>query len=883
MDQRPLPPSQALNTKIRDYFAAARQPVSADSWLSRPEFPTSAEVMDLDGIPDDEGSDDGYLRENISMGSNRIEGAWDSKEHYLSTHYELLREDSVKPIREAVAQIKHLPLANEDEYQGTISVYERVYMTAVIFSTRGIALRVIFSLARAGKRIHWEQSKRLLQGSLVVLTPANDRFKTKAKTVVAVVAARPLAGVQQNPPEIDLFVGRTEEIHIDPQQEWIMIEERSSYFEADRYTLQALQKIMREPFPLSEHLVAVQSEVKPPVYVQDNPYMDLSSVFAASKESNHENVDIVRGWPTSVNTELDESQLAALRRILTKRLAIVQGPPGTGKTHVSSVAIKALVNNMASGDPPIVVACQTNHALDQLLRHVAVFEPDFIRLGGRSKDQDVVKNRTLYAVRESMKISPIAGCWKKPAIKRMKDLERTMTLLLSPLEAGKGPLDHKLFQSIGLLTPDQSDSLERGALEWVQHGNSSDNIKPIALWLGTGLVPVQRKQVPEEFGYEYEEVDLEFEQLKEMEAENRTKDDEDFETLSGNVVYLADNFTGRQVAGMTEGKIRKLLERPDLWKIPEKFRGAVYRYLQHQMKQTITAQFRQEAKKYSELAEQRKVGGWEQDVAILKQQKVIGLTTTGFSKYRPLISGLDPKIVMIEEAAETLEAPVIATCLPSLEHLILVGDHQQLRPHCHNKEYEDEPWNLNVSLFERLVKNEVEFSTLSRQRRMIPEIRRILKPIYGNLIKDHPSVEDSEVRPSVPGMGGVNSFFFSHAWPESRDNYMSSVNHKEAEMIVGFFDHLVYNGMQAKDITVLTFYNGQRKVLLNALRNHPNLQSSYFNVVTVDSYQGEENDVVLLSLVRSNSEGKIGFLSVENRVCVALSRAQRGLYIFGKQ
>ncbi|KAK5020741.1 hypothetical protein LTR60_000263 [Cryomyces antarcticus] len=236
---------------------------------------------------------------------------------------------------------------------------------------------------------------------------------------------------------------------------------------------------------------------------------------------------------------------------------------------------------------------------------------------------------------------------------------------------------------------------------------------------------------------------------------------------------------------------------------------------------------------------------------------------------------------MIEEAAETLEAPVIATCLPSLEHLILVGDHQQLRPHCHNKEYEDEPWNLNVSLFERLVKNEVEFSTLSRQRRMIPEIRRILKPIYGNLIKDHPSVEDSEVRPSVPGMGGVNSFFFSHAWPESRDNYMSSVNHKEAEMIVGFFDHLVYNGMQAKDITVLTFYNGQRKVLLNALRNHPNLQSSYFNVVTVDSYQGEENDVVLLSLVRSNSEGKIGFLSVENRVCVALSRAQRGLYIFG--
>ena len=52
-------------------------------------------------------------------------------------------------------------------------------------------------------------------------------------------------------------------------------------------------------------------------------------------------------------------------------------------------------------------------------------------------------------------------------------------------------------------------------------------------------------------------------------------------------------------------------------------------------------------------------------------------------------------------------------------------------------------------------------------------------------------------------------------------------------------------------------------------------------VVTVDSYQGEENTVILLSLVRSNSQGTIGFLEVENRVCVALSRARSGFYLFG--
>ena len=52
-------------------------------------------------------------------------------------------------------------------------------------------------------------------------------------------------------------------------------------------------------------------------------------------------------------------------------------------------------------------------------------------------------------------------------------------------------------------------------------------------------------------------------------------------------------------------------------------------------------------------------------------------------------------------------------------------------------------------------------------------------------------------------------------------------------------------------------------------------------VCAVDNFQGEENDIILLSLVRSNEEGKIGFLQIENRVCVALSRAKKGFYCTG--
>lgn len=52
-------------------------------------------------------------------------------------------------------------------------------------------------------------------------------------------------------------------------------------------------------------------------------------------------------------------------------------------------------------------------------------------------------------------------------------------------------------------------------------------------------------------------------------------------------------------------------------------------------------------------------------------------------------------------------------------------------------------------------------------------------------------------------------------------------------------------------------------------------------IIVVDNYQGEESDIILLSLVRSNERGDVGFLKTENRICVALSRAKYGLYIMG--
>lgn len=635
---------------------------------------------------------------------------------------------------------------------------------------------------------------------------------------------------------------------------------------------------------MQEHLVELDRNISAPKYIQQNPKTDMSSVFQAKTQENYENVDILKRWPVQPRSELDESQREALHRILTKKLAIVQGPPGTGKTHVSVEAVRVMLNNRKEEDPPIIVACQTNHAVDQILRHIAKFEPEFVRLGGRSKDKDVIKSRTLYQVRKLTSENPLAGSYLGSAKKRMRDLEKQFSVMLSLLNANeKKPLDVQALEALGILTEDQAKSLEAGASKWVQSTltNPNEARSPFLLWLGKGLVTVAPRQLPENFGFEFEEADLEMEQLKEMEAENVAKDDEDFESLKGERIPIADHYTGKKTPGITEATVKEALKARDLWKIPESVRPAVYRHFQSEAKKLLLATFRDLTKTFNEQAQRRRIGGWERDEVVLKRQKIIGMTTTGFSKYRGLISALQPKVVLIEEAAETLEAPVTVTCIPSLEHLILVGDHQQLRPNTHYKPHEDEPYWLNVSLFERLVGNRLGYTTLSTQRRMIPEVRRLLYPIYKEKIVDHACVSNPDERPDVPGMGGVNSWFFSHQWPEQRDEQMSAYNPDEADMIVGFVEYLVYNGMDTEDITVLTFYNGQRKKILSELRKKVSLGQRRFNVVTVDSYQGEENEVVILSLVRSNNRGQIGFLNIDNRVCVGLSRARCGFYIFG--
>lgn len=422
-----------------------------------------------------------------------------------------------------------------------------------------------------------------------------------------------------------------------------------------------------------------------------------------------------------------------------------------------------MLDSFKAGDPPIIIACHTNHALDQLLREVANIDSAcFVRIGGRSQDKDVIKKQTLYELRiDPNRPLPNSGMVKE-AYGALDRLERAMAAELEPLAAETTKaLNLARLVNEGILTEAQKASLEANDAEWTGGSNDNDATDILKKWAGNNIVPPQSEDdaVPL---FAYEEVELDQEELQEMEAEAKaaTGDAEDVaDILKGNYVELGTMFTSaksnpplfvRQENGKTKKyeRISRLMgQTDDLRNVKAAARGVVYDHIINSLKDNARSEIQRLAVEYAQAVKRRTIGQWTENAYLLKQHKIVGMTTTGLSKYRGLIAGIKPRIVLIEEAGEVLEAPVIAGALESVQHLILVGDHRQLKPHLHVHELEGAPYHLDRSLLERLVEAGVEYDQLQTQRRMVPEVSKLLGPIYGEgTIKDHRTMSDPDVR-----------------------------------------------------------------------------------------------------------------------------------------
>ena len=275
--------------------------------------------------------------------------------------------------------------------------------------------------------------------------------------------------------------------------------------------------------------------------------------------------------------------------------------------------------------------------------------------------------------------------------------------------------------------------------------------------------------------------------------------------------------------------------------------------------------------KHKELCDELEEIRAQEEEEVIHHATVVGMTTSVAARYHTMLQRISPKIVIIEEAAEVLEAHIITSLSRNTKHTILIGDHKQLRPKATVYELAQK-FNLEISLFERMVLNSMDCKRLCIQHRMRPEIAALTKRIYEHEIVDHESVCAFD---NISGLRH-NMFFIDHKQPEVEVRGLQSFsNPHEAGFLVALCRYLLLQGYKREQITILTMYTGQ---LLELQSRMPRREFEGIKVCVVDNFQGEENDIILLSLVRSSA---IGFLKESNRICVALSRARQGFYCIG--
>jgi ATP-dependent RNA/DNA helicase IGHMBP2 len=217
-------------------------------------------------------------------------------------------------------------------------------------------------------------------------------------------------------------------------------------------------------------------------------------------------------------------------------------------------------------------------------------------------------------------------------------------------------------------------------------------------------------------------------------------------------------------------------------------------------------------------------------------------------------------VLIIDEASQCME-PLAWAIIPLGKKIVFAGDPFQLPPTVLSKDAAKQ--GLGISILERAMKTIPESSFLNLQYRMPPELIAFSNAyFYGNKLNSfHPSAEDS-------------IFFYDTVGTDAQEQFAENSSSLFNQGEVNFTLKLIEKqGLEKDNTVVISPYSGQVSLLRD------NLQK--WKVSTIDSYQGQESDNIILSLVRSNSDQTIGFLKDYRRMNVALTRAKKKLFVIG--
>jgi hypothetical protein len=879
------------------------------------------------------------LDQNVEIRRIRPNKPYNNLEQYLDINFRLLREDFYIPLRKGIEEFKKTKQFRKNDYLR----FSKAQINSFIVTSHFVGLDICVFCP--SNQIFFLNKNRFMHGSLILLSKdefdsfivcvvANkdekDFLKTKKNGYFKIQAEVICQGGQTFP--------MIQEFSTDS---FLMVETKV-FFEGFSHVLMRLKQI--ETFPLENVIVrCLENYNRVPQYL--TLFGGIAQMNDPIRLTVHPYIDYqIQKWINDPSHTLDESQKKSIQLAFQKNVSLIQGPPGTGKTFVGVHIARILLQLKQHHRGPILLICYTNHALDQFLEHLCPYTDKITRIGGRCKNEAFEKfkivNKRKNIKKFNTKINAKVRSKHRLIEKYEEELKSSGGLNFLPFLndfIGLTELEKDFFEIIRykyqydeyLKKKDLYDNSNPIYSVWNQFVNHyfkgiTDLGMSILFWLEILTWDSFMKKM-KEFHQQKElikNIDSEDEEYLEMRAEkeiqknnerNQNEEGLNEKTFAKINKFEIINFLFSKPFSFLNQKVENNIELihsmnskyqstpQKLWGIENKI--AIFRNqetinpsnnrdtinanlkLTHEEKciyhKSILFRKNRAFNRISEIIEELvsinkeiKLLQDAEDMSLIRNDDFVAATTTGAAKNKNLLEGLNAKIIIVEEAAEVLETHVTSSLTEFTQQLVLIGDHMQLRPSV-NEMMLSNDYHLDISMFERLINNKIESVQILQQRRMRPEISSLIRLLYPNLI-DHESVKS---RPSIIPFQ-KNVFFFNHQWREDETiDKESKKNIKEAEFICKFTEFLVKNNHKTSDITILSLYSGQLLHIKKSILKNQLIKD--VEVVTVDDYQGRENKIILLSLVRSNPGNKIGFLKITNRVNVALSRAKDGLFIFG--
>ena len=592
--------------------------------------------------------------------------------------------------------------------------------------------------------------------------------------------------------------------------------------------------------------------------------------------------------------EIDVSKLVSLEKALTAdNMFLLQGPPGTGKTTFISELVYQILNGndtyRGNPDAKILIASQSHVAVDHSLSKIKKLIPNIkmIRIGILDKLAESSREYTLDIFCREWSQKVIENC-KEALAKYKKENE-----IDEALQKKNGIIIE--IENISEEISDLNAELEKVESElervnlldskWKFINEKIDTMKHMVAIKTAGITEEQVSQIIDDFNAN----------LSELNDRLAVVIDESI-ALAEQKVELQDYYASiNKELGMKGHKV-------DEWK---KILGVSTSEEYLQAKDDIQVALKENKKRYAKFSKVEKLcKEWQKRVrqgdGLLQESiadaTLVGATCLGIASLSSIIECEFDWVIVDEAGKATPPEILVPICLG--RKVVLVGDHKQLPPVVDEAilKFQDKERmhiskeDLELSLFEyleRSLNNDCK-NILDEQYRMNPVIGDLISNLFyeGKLVS-----KTSKEKKTIPLKMYESKplVWLSTAYRSDKKEERISDSYRNPCEVKLIFEQLLEIDEELgklkmkKETAIIAGYRGQRDSLTRWYES--NYKAKFHNmsieINTVDAFQGRETDIVFYSIVRSNDEGKLGFLKDVRRLNVAFSRARELLVVVG--